>query len=183
MREWSAVVAVAIAAAVLTLGAPANAQPETCPLGSVEKKESGETWCEPTVCETDTNCETGFVCRSVALCVEIGVLDPKATGAQAEAGTKLLVRQRCGADKSCPSKTTCSEKGRCMSRAQADKAGLLTPSAAGSGAAANGGGATDPPKKACGCSVIGTRGGELGGAALALLGVIAIGARRRRRIS
>ena len=170
-------------AIALTAGAAHAQAQEDCPLGSVQKNESGQTWCEPTVCETDTNCPTGSICRPVPLCVEIGVLDTK-PGAkpEAEAGTKLLVRQRCGAGNTCPQRTTCSDKSRCITRAQAEKAGLLTVGSGSSAAAPST--ATDPPKKACGCRTPGTRGGELGGGALALLGALAIAARRRtRRVS
>jgi MYXO-CTERM domain-containing protein len=156
----------------------ASAQ-EECPLGSTEKTESGSTWCEPTVCATDTNCATGSICRPVPLCVEIGAIDPKAP--TADGGQRLLVRQRCGADKSCPQKTTCSEQGRCITRAQADKAGLLTPSTAASGGAASGGAPTEPAKKSCGCHVPGGTGGELPGGALALALTTLVLARRRRR--
>jgi MYXO-CTERM domain-containing protein len=174
VRVW----ALLIGFVALTSAASANAQ-EECPLGSVQKMEAGKTWCEPTVCETDINCTTGSVCRVVPLCVEVGVLDTKA--ANADGGTKLLVRQRCGENKSCPQNTTCSEKGRCMTLAQADHAGLATKStssAAPTGSAAPGG---DAPKKSCGCSTPGTRGGESIGAFLALLGALTIGARRRKR--
>lgn len=151
---------------------------EECPLGSTQKSEGGQTWCEPTVCDQDTNCPTGSVCRPVALCVEIGALE-QAPGVKSDAGQRLLVRQRCGADKSCPQKTTCSDKGRCITRAQADKAGLTA--AAGTGDAGAAAPAAAEPKKACGCHVPGTSGGEPFGAALAMLGVLAVGARRRTR--
>jgi MYXO-CTERM domain-containing protein len=167
---------VSVAAGVFGTGGTARAQ-EECPLGSTQKSESGATWCEPTVCDQDTQCPTGSVCRPVALCVEIGTLDQ--AGAKTDGGQRLLVRQRCGADKSCPQKTTCSDKGRCITRAQAEKAGLTAVAAAGD--AGGTGAATDAPKKACGCHVPGTSGGERGGAALALLGLVAIGARRRSR--
>jgi len=171
-------------AIALTAGT-ANAQAqEDCPAGSVQKNESGQTWCEPTVCETDTNCPTGSICRPVPLCVEIGVLDPKpGEKAPAEAGMKLLVRQRCGTGNSCPQKTTCSDKTRCITRAQAEKAGLLAPVVVPSGTNALPANPAEPPKKACGCHTPGTRGGALGGVALAMLGALAIGARRRSRKS
>ena len=165
-----------LALVVLGTAFDARAQ-EECPLGSTQKSESGQTWCEPTVCDQDNQCATGSVCRPVALCVEIGALD-QAPGAKSDAGQRLLVRQRCGADKSCPQKTTCSDKGRCITRTQAEKAGLLSPtSAADAGAAAPAG---DAAKKSCGCHVPGgSGGGGLGGAALAMLGLVAVGARRR----
>ena len=183
MRHSSAkclvmVVGLLLSTAALASIAPSAMAQEECPLGSVQKTESGSTWCEPTVCETDTNCANGSICRPVALCVEVGVLDapPGSPGTKpAEAGTKLLVRQRCGADKSCPQKTTCSDKGRCITRAQAEKAGLLTPPKPADPTAPP----PDPPKKACGCGVIGARGDAFGGAAFALLGALAISARRR----
>lgn len=151
---------------------------EECPLGSALKSEGGETWCEPTVCENDDQCPTASVCRPVPLCVEVGVLEQR-PGTASDAGQRLMVRQRCGVDKACPQRTTCSEKSRCVTRAQADKAGLLAPTAAASASAAAP--TTEAPKKACGCHVPGTSSGELGGAALAMLGVLAIGARRRTR--
>jgi len=167
-----------VVSVVLGAAGSAHAQ-EECPLGSTQKSESGQTWCEPTVCDQDEQCPTGSVCRPVALCVEIGTLD-QAPGVKTDAGQRLLVRQRCGADKSCPQRTTCSDKGRCITRAQAEKAGLTaSPSAGDAGAAARGG--EPAPKKACGCDVPGSSGGELGGAALAMLGAVAIGARRRTR--
>jgi MYXO-CTERM domain-containing protein len=172
-------VVVSFVLGALGVARSASAQ-EECPLGSTQKSEGGSTWCEPTVCDQDTQCPTGSVCRPVALCVEIGTLD-QAPGTKSDAGQRLLVRQRCGADKSCPQKTTCSDKGRCITRAQADKAGLTASPAAGGDAGASG--APEAPKKACGCHVPGTSGGELGGGALAMLGIIAVGARRRSRAS
>lgn len=156
---------------------------EECPLGSVQKSESGETWCEPTVCADDTQCPTGSLCRPVPLCVEIGVL-PQAPGTKSDAGQRLLVRQRCGADKSCPQRTTCSEKSRCITRAQAERANLLsvaTPSASAASAGTPPAGGAGTPKKACGCDVPGRSTGDVGGAALALLGVAVIASRRRSR--
>jgi MYXO-CTERM domain-containing protein len=161
---------------LVTLGAR-SARADDCPLGSVEKTERGATWCEPTVCDADMECSTGLVCRKVALCVEVGVLDKGA--AKPDAAQRLLARQRCGAEQACPQNTTCSEKGRCVTRAQADKAALVAPGAAASAAPA--GGTADPPKKACGCQVVGTSGGERAGGALAILGLAMVAARRARR--
>jgi hypothetical protein len=178
-RRRGFVVAFAGASALVSITSVAHAQ-EECPLGSVEKTEGGQTWCEPTICDLDNQCPVGSICRPVALCVEVGVLEASPT-AKTDAGQRLLVRQRCGLDKACPQRTTCSEKGRCITRAQADKAGLT----AAPGTDGGGGAPTDgaSKKKACGCHVPGTSGGELGGSALALLGAIAIGARRRARRS
>jgi MYXO-CTERM domain-containing protein len=133
------------------------------------------------VCDADVECATGLVCRKVALCVEVGALDKGA--AKPDAAQRLLARQRCGGDQACPQNTTCSEKGRCVTRAQADKAALLAPGAAPSASAgeAPGGAKTDPPKKACGCHVVGTSGGERAGGALALVGLALVAARRGRR--
>ena len=147
---------------------------DLCPLGSIEKKEGDFTWCEPSVCDTDSTCSTGSICRPVSLCVEVGQLDA------GSGGSRLLARQRCGEGGSCPQNTTCSAKSRCITKTQADKAGLLSASAKGSSAAPAP--STDPPKKACGCDVPGSRrGGELAGGVLAMLGLVVIGARRRAR--
>lgn len=153
---------------------------DQCPLGSTEKMETGFTWCEPSVCDADNQCATGSVCRPVPLCVEVGALD---AGKGTAGGARLLARQRCGANKACPQNTTCSDKSRCITQSQADKAGLLTvaPANASASASASPSGAGDAPKKACGCDVPGTRGGELAGGLLAVLGLVAIGARRRTR--
>jgi hypothetical protein len=172
---------VAILASGLGVSGSARADDE-CPLGSVQKSESGETWCEPSVCDDTAPCPNGLLCRPVPLCVEIGVL-PQAPGTQSDAGQRLLARQRCGADKSCPQRTTCSDKSRCIMRAQADRANLLTVPGAGASASAGtppAGATTDAPKKACGCDLVGRSANDLGAAALSLLGVMAVIARRRR---
>ncbi|HSO34503.1 MAG TPA: MYXO-CTERM sorting domain-containing protein [Labilithrix sp.] len=172
-RVRVALVLLTLTAATATAGR-ARAE-DTCPLGSTEKKETGFTWCEPSVCDADNQCPTGSICRPVPLCVEIGALD---AGSSDAGGARLLVRQRCGANKACPQNTTCSEKSRCITLAQADKAGLTSASGAASAAAP---GAAEAPKKACGCSVPGARGAGATSALLALLGVVAMGARRRAR--
>lgn len=172
-RRLSLLSLVVLALAGLTRVARAEDQ---CPLGSAEKTETGFTWCEPSVCDADNQCPTGSVCRPVPLCVEIGALD---AGKGTAGGARLLARQRCGANKACPQNTTCSEKSRCLTRAEADKAGMLTPASASASAVTSG--AADPPKKTCGCHVPGAHGGELAGGMLAMLGVVAIGARRRTR--
>jgi hypothetical protein len=164
--------AATIAFALVGAAGVARAQ-EECPLGSTQKSEADQTWCEPTVCDLDTQCPTGSLCRPVPLCVEIGTLD-QAPGTKTDAGQRLLVRQRCGADKSCPQRTTCSEKSRCISRAQAEKAGLLA-------SAASEPPKREPEKKACGCRVPGVPGGERHGAALAIACAVVVAARRRAR--
>jgi hypothetical protein len=172
---------VAVVASVLGVPVSARADDE-CPLGSVQKSESGETWCEPSVCDDTAPCPNGLLCRPVPLCVEIGVL-PQAPGTKSDAGQRLLARQRCGADKSCPQRTTCSDKSRCITRAQADRANLLTVPGASTSASAGtppAGATSDAPKKACGCDLVGRSSNDLGAAALSLLGVVAIVARRRR---
>ncbi len=175
-RPFTIALMIAAASAALTLPGTARAD-EECPLGSVSKSESGETWCEPTVCDDSAPCPSGLMCRPVALCVEIGTL-PQAPGTKSDAGQRLLVRQRCGADKSCPQRTTCSDKGRCITREQADRAGLLTAAAASSPAATTAPGAA--PKKSCGCDVPGRSGNGLATSALAFAAAVVVVARRRR---
>lgn len=163
-----AIAALTVAALVFT---PSVARAEDqCPLGSVEKKEAGQTWCEPTICASDTNCATGLICKPVALCVEIGALEPGAK----DAGQRLMARQRCGEAKACPQNTTCSEANRCITKAQAEKGGLITTSAPSSAPATGA-----PAKSACGCHTVGGSTGTFGAAALALLAGLVLIARRR----
>lgn len=175
-RSLGIALPVALSVVLLSLVPRIASAQEECPLGSVEKKENGQTWCEPTICATDTNCATGLVCKPVALCVEIGALEPGAK----DAGQKLMVRQRCGVAKACPQNTTCSEASRCVTKAQAEKAGLLTasgPSAAPSSATPS---STAPAKSACGCHTVGGTNAGLGAGGLALLAGLVLVARRRR---
>jgi hypothetical protein len=150
-------------ATLVTVSSLAVAQEENCPPGSSHKTESGLSWCEPSVCEADTNCPTGEVCREVPLCVEIGTM----TG---DAGKRLMVRQRCGVDKACPQTTTCSDMKRCVSRAEADK--MAPPDAPP---------AAPPAKKSCGCHVPGAPTTGFEGAALAAVAIAVAGARSLRR--
>jgi len=182
-RSFRALTIVAALAIGVGVSGTARADNDECPLGSVQKSESGETWCEPSVCDETAPCPNGLLCRPVPLCVEIGTL-PQAPGTKSDAGQRLLARQRCGADKSCPQRTTCSDKSRCITRAEADRANLLSVPAAGASAGTPPAGATpDAPKKACGCDVVGRRTGDLGAAALSLLGVALVVTRRRSRVS
>lgn len=174
-RSFGVLALIAASAMGVSVSATALADDE-CPLGSIQKSESGETWCEPTVCDDTAPCPGTLICRPVALCVEIGAL-PQAPGTKSDAGQRLLVRQRCGADKSCPQRTTCSDKGRCITREQAERAGLLTAAAASN---ATGSSATPAPasKKSCGCSVPGSSGSGFASCALALLAAAVVIARR-----
>ena len=148
---------------------------DTCPLGSTERREADLTWCEPSICDADISCPKGSVCRPVPLCVEIGAVD----GGGEAGGARLLVRQRCGLNKACPQNTTCSEKSRCITLAQADRAGLTT---ASSNASATPSTTDAPPKKACGCDVPGRSRAGSAGVLLALAGVVVVSARRRARV-
>ena len=154
--------------ALLTMVSVASAE-ENCPVGSSEKKEGGLTWCEPSVCQTEAQCPTGSLCRPVPLCIEIGTVN----GGAGDAGNRLMVRQRCGENKSCPQNTTCLESGRCVTPTQA--ASLPAPSASSSAPPADA-----PKKSACGCDVVGASPSSTG-ATLAALGLIAVASRRRRR--
>lgn len=151
----------------LVLAMTGTASADDCPLGSTEKKENGVTWCEPSICQTDTQCPTGMLCKPVSLCVEIGTVD-KAAG---DAGNRLIARQRCGENQSCPQNTTCNTAGRCLSPTQASSLPVPASSAAAP---------TEAPKKSsCGCELAGSP-TPFGG----VLAAIAFGtfvARRKRR--
>ncbi|WP_146646855.1 MYXO-CTERM sorting domain-containing protein [Labilithrix luteola] len=164
--------ALVVALAVGSLFASRSAFAEVeCPAGSTSKSEGNYKWCEPSVCDSDTQCGAGEVCRPVALCMQIGTTDPKS-----DAGQHLVVTQRCGPDKSCPSSTTCSDRSRCIGRDVADRMGLLTPATAGS---AGTGSSAPAAKSSCGCDVPGVSGGGMTGLLFAGLGLVG-GAMRRR---
>ena len=158
--------AFSLALSISLVAEVAFAQQETCPPGSTWKSQGGAGWCEPSVCAADMDCKSGEVCKPIPLCVEIGKTEPGTDGGV------LMARQKCGENKSCPSGTVCSDKGRCLSKDAAEKLGLLgAPGAKTDGSSA-------PPKKACGCT---TPGAPIGNAAAALVGLgLAVCVVRRR---
>ncbi len=144
-----------------------------CPAGTKKKTEGPNEWCEPVVCLTDAQCGAD-VCKPVPLCIEIGTVK-SADGK--DAGQRLMARQRCGPDRACPSSTTCLDGNRCISKADAEKMGLLTAAAPSASASAAPAASSD---KKCGCSVVGAPSSSGGALACAALGAIAIAARRRQ---
>ncbi len=147
---------------------------DDCPPGSYVKSEDGFSWCQPTVCIDDTQCNPGQVCREFSLCMQVGEL-AEAGAPAVDGSARLVVTQACAAEKRCPQLQTCSTMGRCFAPAIADRLGILAKADASTSTA-------EPPKKSsCGCSAIGTRGDY--GFALVGFGVaiIALRARARRR--
>lgn len=174
-----------VAIAVTTSALAQNAAPPTdCPPGSVGKAEGQNTWCEPSICETEAQCAAGQVCRPVALCVQIGTLEKKDGGPSLaqdkNAGNKLMAVGRCGPDQKCPENTVCNDKKRCVDRAASDRMGPLPgPSASATAGAAGGG---DAKKSSCGCDAVGSRapGGSLA-ACVGLTAALFVVTRRRSR--
>jgi len=169
--------AFALASLLFAVSAPRLAHaveaPTDCPPGSTGKVNGTFAFCEPSVCLHDGNCAQGEVCRTVPLCVEVGTLAD--SGQKGE--DRLMATQRCGAGGACPSSQTCSTKERCLSKAQAQKLGLLEAPAASSASATPS--AAEPKKSSCGCEVPGPAGASLGPFALAL-GVLGVALGRRR---
>ncbi len=144
------ILALPLAAILVAVAIPARA--DDCPPGSKNRSENGFEWCEPTVCETDSQCGANEVCRPIAFCMQVGSLAPDAA-TMGDAGKRLIVTQRCAPDKKCPGTTTCLELGRCLSTSAAEKMGLLNaPSASASAAPAGG----EAKKSSCGCEVPGS---------------------------
>lgn len=167
MRERSSLVTLVLAS--LLLASPAYAL-DDCPPGSVQKSQDGFTWCEPTVCSNDGQCNPNEVCRPVGLCMQVGTLSTAPGG---DGGQRLVVTQRCAPDKTCPQKQTCSDLNRCVSKAAAEKMGLL-----GAASAAPAPGGSEPKKSSCGCDVVGA---QHEGAILFAVGSLVVFAARRRR--
>jgi uncharacterized protein (TIGR03382 family) len=147
---------------------------DDCPPGSVYKSQEGYSWCEPTVCENDGQCSTSEVCRPVALCMQVGALTAGAA-ALGDASKRLVVTQRCAPDKTCPQTTVCSDMKRCVSKAAAEKMGLLTQSSAPPASSAP----TGAEKKSCGCEAVGSK--TNGAGVLAVAFGLSIAMLRRRR--
>jgi MYXO-CTERM domain-containing protein len=174
-------------AILLVAASPGLAAPPTdCPPGSVGKEEGSFAWCEPTVCRTDAECLGGDrVCRPIALCLQVGALDPDASlkaGPSEDAEKRLVVTGRCApSEPRCPADATCSDMGRCVARAEAQRLGLLAPAAPNASASAASTSDTGKPPPRCGCDVPGVRAPSRA-AALVALGVgLALLVRRRRR--
>ena len=157
---------------------PSIAWADDCPAGSKLKTEGGFSWCEPSVCLNDGNCSPSEVCRPVPLCVEVGKLEPGTPRSprSEDAAQKLVATQRCAPDETCPSTQTCSKMSRCVSKAQAEKMGMALPPP---GATASH--EAEPKKSACGCSVVGSPGGDVMAFAGLALAAAAIGSRRIHR--
>jgi hypothetical protein len=141
-----------------------------CPPGSTKKEEGTYSWCQPTVCDNDTQC-TPNVCRSAGLCMQVGSLNKPG---EPDGGARLIATQICQEDKQCPTQQTCSVMKRCLTQAQADKMAANAPATT-----------TEPPKKSsCGCSVIGAKGEARPAAidaALGLSGLLVLARRRGAR--
>jgi len=178
MRRPSLITVVAqLLATALLLSTSAARAEDDCPPGSVHKTQDGFTFCEPTVCTNDGQCNPNEVCRKVGLCMEVGTLADAATE---DAGKRLVVTQRCAPDKTCPQKQTCSDLTRCVSKGDAQKMGILHLEAAPSATAAPGS-AVEPKKSACDCNAVGASLGDPEGIVTGLgLGLVLLAARRRR---
>jgi hypothetical protein len=167
----------AVAAALLLTTSVASAADTfvECPPGSTKKEEGTYSWCQPTVCENDTQC-TPNVCRSAGLCMQVGSLNKPG---EPDGGARLIATQICQEDKQCPTQQTCSVMKRCVTQAQADKMAANTPATT-----------TEAPKKSsCGCSVIGAKDDRENGfspstygfAGFALSGLLVLARRRGAR--
>lgn len=155
-----------------------------CPPGSTQKSEDGFTWCQPSVCLNDSQCNPSEVCRPIALCMEVGTLGDAAApvGTKDASAQRLAVTQRCVSDQTCPQKQTCSKLSRCVAKTTAEKMGILADPAAASASAASASPSGDAPKKSsCGCRTVGSeRSSSPLAAACALIAGLALVRRRAR---
>lgn len=181
MRPVGSLLASLVVAA-LTLSTSTARAEDDCPPGSVHKTEDGFTWCEPTVCANDGQCKPNEVCRPIGLCMQVGSLAGAATE---DAGKRLVVTQRCvagavaGDPSYCPQKQTCSELNRCVTKAAAEKMGLLDRPSAPPASSATGA-SSEAKKSSCGCDVVGARSGSTGAIAFGLaVSLLAVRTRSR----
>jgi MYXO-CTERM domain-containing protein len=164
-----------------------SALADDCPPGSIFRNQDGYTFCEPTVCTNDGMCNPNEVCRPIPLCMQVGTLSADAS-ALTDASKRLVVTQRCGPDKQCPQTTVCSDMSRCISKAQADKMGLLTVASAAPSSSSSSSTGTDAggKKSSCGCRTVGEINDPSStklAAATAVLGLALLSRRRRRHTS
>ena len=158
----------AVLATVLLFASNASAETFVdCPPGSSKKEEGSYSWCQPTVCENDTQC-TPDVCRPVGLCMQVGSLNKPG---EPDGGARLIATQICQEDKQCPTQQTCSLMKRCVSKAQADKLADRAPAETPAEA---------PKKSSCGCEAVGVRDAR-GPAGVAAFALSALLVRARRR--
>jgi hypothetical protein len=159
----------------LLLGA-ANAHANDCPPGSLYRSEDGYSFCEPTVCQNDAQCNPEEVCRPIPLCLQVGTLT-KDAASLTDAGKRLVATQQCAPDQTCPQTTVCSALGRCVSKTTAERMGILSSSTA----QPSGPGDPPPKKTTCGCRAVG-EGGDSWRQALVGCAVLAaaLSARRAR---
>lgn len=158
----------AVLATVLLFASNASAETFVdCPPGSSKKEEGSYSWCQPTVCENDTQC-TPDVCRPVGLCMQVGSLNKPG---EPDGGARLIATQICQEDKQCPTQQTCSLMKRCVSKAQADKLADGAPAETPAEA---------PKKSSCGCEAVGVRDAR-GPAGVAAFALSALLVRARRR--
>jgi hypothetical protein len=169
-----------VAFAAASFVSSSAAADQDCIAGARPKTEGAFTWCEPALCLSDAQCSSSEVCKPVPLCIEIGNVSPDAGKADA-GGQRLAVTQTCAPDKTCPQNQTCSVLPKCISKAAAERMGLLStaPSAAGSASAGSSGG--DAKKSSCGCDVPGRSTGALPGALALALGLAVLTVRGTRR--
>jgi len=99
--------------------------PERCPPGAVPASSHAGSYCDPSICTSNGDCESGHVCTKQPLCVE------PMTGYHG--GGPLTVDNAlttCAGDGTCPPSTTCITEMRCVSRASSSGGdGVAIPSA------------------------------------------------------
>lgn len=152
--------------------------PSDCPPGSIGDSSHDGSWCTPTVCERDEDCEKQapvsarkrrFRCEEAALCVEHTRSDRwRGNGIE----ERDIARRACAADGSCVRPEQCVTAKRCVlvdekrsseGRDEGDKERGSSPTARG-----------------CGCSLPGDARGAAIGAGLSIAG-LALFRRRRAR--
>lgn len=122
-RAGTAVLAAGVALFGLCDAALADAVPSPptdCPPGSRGMTSHHGTWCEPTVCETDLDCDKlatfwdrdiKKVCREQPLCVSTRTDSGFPLGKPAE---RSIAGGVCGPETACVSPATCQSAKRCV---------------------------------------------------------------------
>lgn len=137
--------------------------PEDCPRGAVGRTGHSGVWCDPTTCAASDTCEDSRDCQTQGLCITHETYTPGGRPGPDRPSTPL---SRDIAEAACNAGETCADGSRCVVARRCVKPSLAD--------------AFNPKNAGCGCALT-DRADAATGLGLALAGVFALVAARRRR--
>lgn len=161
-------------------------EPTDCPAGSIGATCHGGPFCRPDTCDTQADCDAGFICEDTQAC--ISTIDCGGIGGPAPTDA---FEGLCGGDGSCAT-GTCEARKLCLPEGGATAvSSSATTSGAGAGASSsvaggnggNGGSSegTTRVDQGCGCEVVGGDASSAWWLLAGALGALPLWRRRRGR--